>query len=355
MDEQEARAVLGLDASAGLGEARRSYRSRARLFHPDALGHVSADQRTSASESMARLNDAWSLLQARERQGVLGRAGTPGYDDACPSPGGSSFSVAARPPNVHECWLCGSAPAAPVTLRTCRTLVLSVKISTVDGSVCRACGLALYAAFQRETLTRGWWGVGLVVAVPALVTNWFAARSLRGHLRPAYRDLSVVSATSSPMPPMRRVSADPLVWIAPAGALALVTVLAVVLGVFVGGPSSTAGPLAVQPPSTAAATPTAATSTPTYSAPAVSPYDAAPETSTPFEDVLTPTPSSAPKDYMSTCWTQPDENDTTKEVPCGSDLAYFQVVSITADTSDCGDAGYLTLVDTGDYGCVEQR
>lgn len=211
---------------------------------------------------------------------------------------------------------------------------------------------SLYTPLSSETLTNGWWGIGLFIAIPALIANWFAARSLGGQLRPAYRDLTVLSVSPSPMPPMERLAKDPMTWIAPATATLIAMVVALFAAVMVSAPSPVT---ASQPGQKPQGAPTPSYAEPTHGDPTFSPYAPAPSSMAKYCDLPTSTPTPATKNYMDTCWTEPDENENTREVPCGSDLAYFQVVSVTKDNSGCGETGYLTLAETGYFASVEQK
>ncbi len=56
--------TLGLPPNATLTQARAAYRKLSRKYHPDALRARGADSATieSATETMARLNEAWHTL-----------------------------------------------------------------------------------------------------------------------------------------------------------------------------------------------------------------------------------------------------------------------------------------------------
>lgn len=56
MDEQEARAVLGLAPSATVDDARAAYRRLVRAHHPDVAGDV-------GTQTTARVIDAWRVLR----------------------------------------------------------------------------------------------------------------------------------------------------------------------------------------------------------------------------------------------------------------------------------------------------
>lgn len=87
-----------------------------------------------------------------------------------------------RPPSSSECQLCGSAPAAAVTLRREVGIVLVRQSHVLDGVYCRSCGISLFREMTDKTMVRGWWGF------ISFFVNWFtiarnvAARVALGHL-----------------------------------------------------------------------------------------------------------------------------------------------------------------------------
>jgi DnaK suppressor protein len=69
MSRFEAAAVLGIDESASLVEARKAFLSRVRLVHPDRFMDFPEGDRVAATKAMAQLNDA---IDAFASQALVG-------------------------------------------------------------------------------------------------------------------------------------------------------------------------------------------------------------------------------------------------------------------------------------------
>lgn len=323
MNEQEARAVLGVGSSAGIGEAKDAYRNQARLFHPDLLSHLSDEQRAIASQNMARLNEAWALIQSRSQAGILGTPEPRGSSSSGERAPGRAFSVRTRPAYSEECRICGSVPVQHVTFRTVTTFLIWVRLGTSQGPFCRACGLAVYNSCQSSTLLGGWWGIGIFPTILFLFSNWSQAKQLRKSMRPVFRDPGVVTLSDAPMPPMPPLSGRPILWAAPAVA---VVVLALVIA------GSVASSKARQGGTSSSGS------------------------SSNSDGNTTSQPSASASDYLNSCWA-PDgsSTDQLQRVGCYAVTAKYRVASITATPSTCGAEGYLSLGSTGMYGCLEKK
>lgn len=199
MDVRGAYAILGLQPTATLAEAKRAFRTRAQLMHPD---RVSAGLRQDAEGAMAQLNEAWSLVREHlERHG-------PGLppEDTPPAWRGPSASSAAppavRPPFVGECDLCGWAPAAPIKLRRVTGAVIWHSRYIAEPELCRLCADGFFAESQAQTLMKGWWGV--VAPLVNLYYIWENVQAIAGHRRRVpmgqSRDPRVVTPVTHPMP-----------------------------------------------------------------------------------------------------------------------------------------------------------
>ncbi|MFI9610870.1 DUF6508 domain-containing protein [Streptomyces sp. NPDC052023] len=79
------------------------------------------------------------------------------------------------------CRYCGGSPAADVTFRAHRGLVVLMGFKKADGPMCMTCGLAVYRAYTTHTLCVGWWSpLSLFVFAPlALVRNVLAVRRVK--------------------------------------------------------------------------------------------------------------------------------------------------------------------------------
>src|SRR5215471_12976934 len=61
-------------------------------------------------------------------------------------------------PGYQQCRFCGSVPAAAVTYRAHRGMILIMQFRRIDGPFCRDCGLAMFRRMTQDTLLQGWWG-----------------------------------------------------------------------------------------------------------------------------------------------------------------------------------------------------
>jgi len=201
-------AVLGLEPTATLPEARRANRARARQVHPD---RVEDSTRARAETQMAELNEAWHVverhLRARDVAASARAAGggpepsnpmrasspgaaahpTPPPPSAKPRPAPQPRPRPERPaptpraPGAQECTICGWWPAAPLRLRWTTGLIFVWSVTTVVQTLCRRCGDSVYADLQARSLVRGWWG--LLAPVANLVNLARNAAAIGAHRR----------------------------------------------------------------------------------------------------------------------------------------------------------------------------
>jgi hypothetical protein len=84
-------------------------------------------------------------------------------------------------PPPPMCRFCGGSPAADVTFRAHRGLVVFMGFKRMDGPMCFTCGLAVYRALTTHTLCVGWWSpFSLFVFAPlTLVRNLLAVRKVK--------------------------------------------------------------------------------------------------------------------------------------------------------------------------------
>ncbi|WP_220450755.1 DUF6508 domain-containing protein [Streptomyces resistomycificus] len=84
-------------------------------------------------------------------------------------------------PAPPMCRFCGGSPAADVTFRAHRGLVLFMGFKKMAGPMCMTCGLAVHRALTTHTLCVGWWSpFSLFVFAPlTLVRNLLAVREVK--------------------------------------------------------------------------------------------------------------------------------------------------------------------------------
>ena len=239
-------AVMGLDSAATLEEAKKGYRARAVLLHPD---RVEGGLRGDAEAAMSQLNEAWEVVRAHLEGGGVTAGVAPPEEAADAGSSPRQHTRRPRTPSAGECDMCGYAPARPLRQRRIVGAVIAWRSGAVTLDLCRTCGSAYFTETQAQCLLKGWWGLLAVYAtVPVLVRNWVHAASHRRHLaEPSSRDPSVVTPLPEPVlaRPLRK---RPLVYVTSSTALALL----VLISTFAGSPSTdSSSPVAPPSPTTA--------------------------------------------------------------------------------------------------------
>ena len=132
-----------------------------------------------------------------------------------PPPGawGSPTPGPAADPNV--CRMCGSAPAADVTIRQETGKIVFRTRRRVEGPLCRSCGLAIFREMTNKTLMTGWWGVvSFFTNIYSIFKN-IGARNRLAALPPptvpAAADGAPAAVPLDPNPPLTR---RPGLWVA---------------------------------------------------------------------------------------------------------------------------------------------
>ncbi|WP_155058450.1 DUF6508 domain-containing protein [Streptomyces blattellae] len=84
-------------------------------------------------------------------------------------------------PAPSVCKFCGGSPAADVTFRAHRGLIVFMGFKKMAGPMCMTCGLAVYRALTTHTLCVGWWSpFSLLLFAPlTLVRNLVAVRKVK--------------------------------------------------------------------------------------------------------------------------------------------------------------------------------
>ncbi|MCF2527860.1 LppU/SCO3897 family protein [Yinghuangia soli] len=118
------------------------------------------------------------------------------------------------------CTRCGAYPAADVTLRGHRGVVVWMVFLKEPGPFCRSCGISEYRDMTEETLLKGWWSLFSVFVAPfVLLANLRAYAKLRALGEP------VPGSPRAPLhvgKPLRRRPAVAMLLVAPLLAVALI-------------------------------------------------------------------------------------------------------------------------------------
>ncbi|MBV9593893.1 MAG: DnaJ domain-containing protein [Actinobacteria bacterium] len=203
MDVGTAFGVLGVEPNAPLVDARRAYRARARLIHPDA----SSSDPALATAAMALLNEAWAIVRTSylivgiDEPDTSAPTSPPEDEPSVPAPAPPSAPPPPpRLPESGECAHCGWAPAGPITLRSVGSFLIWWSSRRTTNPLCGVCATARHEDVRARTLVTGWWGLpGAVVAGLALRRN---RRALKEHARrygrPLTRASEVVTRSTRP-------------------------------------------------------------------------------------------------------------------------------------------------------------
>jgi hypothetical protein len=109
---------------------------------------------------------------------------------AHPQPGAYPAAPnAAHPTHASylTCRFCGTAPAADVTFRAHRGLLVLMTFRKLEGPMCHSCGMQVYKKLTTETLWQGWWSpLSLVLFTPVtLLWNVIASARVKKLQAPA--------------------------------------------------------------------------------------------------------------------------------------------------------------------------
>ncbi|MBB4760667.1 hypothetical protein ACFQFC_31425 [Amorphoplanes digitatis] len=124
---------------------------------------------------------------------------------------------------VASCRMCGSVPAAPVTFRGHRGLVVLMQFLSQEGPFCRDCGLSTFRSMTSRTLVQGWWGYGSFIVTPITVLINLAKRGKVANLAPPQPN--PYGPSRPPMEPGPRLLQRPMTIIGLAIPFALVLTL----------------------------------------------------------------------------------------------------------------------------------
>lgn len=108
----------------------------------DKSDEIAVDRIISASERIEEFFEATQSEARAVRDGVAGRS----------------------------CELCGSRPAAALSLRRQVGMVVLMRQYEVDAVLCSACGERAYVDFQKQTAIKGWTGVRSALMNPVMLS-----------------------------------------------------------------------------------------------------------------------------------------------------------------------------------------
>lgn len=160
------------------------------------LGH---DDAAAAGAARRMAQSLGVKVKGGQPGAVVAPAARPSNDAPFPGPTTTRVPVpvqAAAPGEPLRCRLCGSVPAANMTIHEHNGRVVWMVHKTVKGPFCRDCGTALLRQRQNSTLFQGWFGIFSFFITPiTLLLNLGAWQKVRSLAAPR-RD----PATESPLP-----------------------------------------------------------------------------------------------------------------------------------------------------------
>lgn len=71
--------------------------------------------------------------------------------------------------DLIQCRYCGCVPAASVSYRAHRGLVLIMQFRKIEGPFCRSCGLEAFRRMTSDTMLEGWWGALSFFITPVIL------------------------------------------------------------------------------------------------------------------------------------------------------------------------------------------
>jgi len=139
-----------------------------------------------------------------------GAWGSPATPDAWGSP---EATPSASQPNV--CIMCGSSPAANVTIRQETGKIVFRTRRRVEGPMCRSCGLAIFREMTNKTLMTGWWGViSFFTNIYSIFKNIGARNRLAALAPPTVPAAAAGTPAAVPLDPNPPLTRRPGLWVA---------------------------------------------------------------------------------------------------------------------------------------------
>lgn len=217
MDRMQAAAVLGVSSDATPTQIKKAFLARARLLHPDRLGHgAAAAEVKAANEAMAQLNVANSLMQ---EPAATSQAGYAKPREEAP-PDNYGFPVWSN--RNSSCDMCGWGPAKNVQFYAVTGLIIFLRWHTFYSKLCRSCALSVYNQAQGATLLKGWWGIfSYFATIVAFILNATKIIGVKSMQPPQGRYPGAYTLSPVPLPVLRPWWKSPGPMIATAIALGL--------------------------------------------------------------------------------------------------------------------------------------
>jgi hypothetical protein len=101
--------------------------------------------------------------------GIQQPYGQPGIQQPYPQPGVEPGAAGWGAQAAEQCRFCGCVPAAQVTFRGHRGMIVIMQFLHLKGPFCRDCGLATFRDMTAKTLLQGWYGYVSFLVTPLTV------------------------------------------------------------------------------------------------------------------------------------------------------------------------------------------
>jgi hypothetical protein len=139
-------------------------------------------------------------------------------------------------PNAVQCRFCGCVPAARVTFRGHRGMVIMMTFLSLAGPFCRDCGLSTFRRMTASTLIAGWWGYASFLITPVTVIINLVRRGKVANL-PAPVPPPNGGPSRQPMDPGAPLLARPqaLIGLALPGVVFVLFLVVIIVGATTGG------------------------------------------------------------------------------------------------------------------------
>jgi hypothetical protein len=163
------------------------------------LGHDNQVAADAARSTAHRLGGGLPVVTTTPSPSTT--ATTPTRDAPLPTTPAAAVPTGQQAGGPLACKLCGSTPAANMTIHEHNGRLLWMVHKTNKGPFCRDCGTALLRHHQNSTLFQGWFGIFSFFITPVtLLLNLVAWQKVKA-LGPPHRDPTVESKIPAPLTP----------------------------------------------------------------------------------------------------------------------------------------------------------